>query len=56
MERIDQLKACLPSIPDMAPNLRRETDDSLCGPCPLCGGTDRLVYKTNEEKFFCKKK
>lgn len=54
MKRIDQLKACLPSIPDMVPNLRRESGDSLCGPCPLCGGTDRLVYKTNKEKFFCR--
>ncbi len=55
MERIDQLKTWLPSIPDMVPGLVKESgDSSMCGPCPLCGGTDRLVYKTNEQKFFCR--
>lgn len=55
MERIDQLKEVLPSILEMAPNLVRETDNSMCGPCPICAtGTDRFVYKTNEEKFFCR--
>lgn len=54
MNGIEALKAILPSIPDMAPGLKRETDNSECGPCPLCGGTDRLVYKTDEQKFWCR--
>lgn len=54
MNNIEKLKACLPSIPDMAPGLKKETDNSLCGPCPLCGGTDRFVYKTDEQKFWCR--
>lgn len=54
MERIDQLKACLPKIPDIVAGLKKESENSFCGPCPKCGGEDRFVYKTDTERFWCR--
>jgi len=54
MERIDHLKARLPKIPDVVTCLKKESENSLCGPCPKCGGEDRFVYKTDSEKFWCR--
>lgn len=49
------LKALLPEIPNHNPDLKRESNSSLCGPCPFCGGVDRFVYKTAENRWFCRK-
>ncbi len=54
MNNIDKLKAVIPSIPEIAPNLQQETDASMCGSCPNCGGSDRFVYKIDEKKFWCR--
>ncbi len=34
-------------------NLRKESTNSRCGPCPKCGGDDRFVMKANG-KWFCR--
>lgn len=34
-------------------NLRRASRD-LCGPCPVCGGTDRFVITPQRQKFLCR--
>jgi len=54
MEQIDQLKAILPKILDVTTGLIKESENSLCGPCPKCGGEDRFVYKTDSGKFWCR--
>ncbi|MCK4619353.1 MAG: toprim domain-containing protein, partial [Desulfobacterales bacterium] len=51
---IDQLKAKLPKIPNVVTDLKKESENSLCGPCPKCGGEDRFVYKTDSGKFWCR--
>ena len=51
---IDELKLILPNIPEVVQNLRKESTNSLCGPCPKCGGDDRFVYKTDSGRFFCR--
>ena len=51
---IEQLKLILPSIQDAVKNLRKETANSLCGPCPKCGGDDRFVYRTDKRRFWCR--
>ena len=51
---IDQLKAILPKILDVTTGLIKESENSLCGPCPKCGGEDRFVYKTDSGKFWCR--
>jgi hypothetical protein len=51
---IDELKSILPSIPEVVQNLRKESQNSLCGPCPKCGGIDRFVYRTDSGRFFCR--
>lgn len=51
---IDQLKAKLPKIPDVVTGLKKESENSLCGPCPKCGGEDRFVYKKDSGKFWCR--
>jgi len=48
-----QLKAMLPRIEDVV-TLKTESINSLCGPCPKCGGADRFVYRTDSEKFWCR--
>jgi hypothetical protein len=52
-EAIQTLKNSLPSIPSCT-DLKKESVNSLCGPCKKCGGTDRFVYKTDSEKAFCR--
>jgi|GEM_PF-3344693 len=52
-DSIARLKDVLPGITDMV-TLSREGNDSLSGPCPLCGGDDRFVYKINSGKFWCR--
>lgn len=54
MEKIDRLKAILPKMPAVVTGLKKESENSLCGPCPKCGGKDRFVYKTDSEKFWCR--
>jgi hypothetical protein len=52
-----KLKAVLPRISDSVSNLQNESADSLCGPCPRCGGDDRFVVKfqaDGSEKFWCR--
>jgi hypothetical protein len=51
---IDELKLILPNIPEVVQNLRKESANSLCGPCPKCGGVDRFVYKTDTGRFWCR--
>lgn len=51
---IDTLKSMLPGIPEVVSNLRKETESSLCGPCPKCGGNDRFVFKTDQQRFWCR--
>ena len=51
---IDELKKVLPPIPDCVQNLRKESANSLAGPCPKCGGDDRFVYKTDTGRFWCR--
>lgn len=52
MNKIEELKAVLPRIPDVVSDLRIESVKSLCGPCPKCGGDDRFVYRTDSDRFF----
>ncbi len=54
MNNIEKLKKILPTIPDIAKDLRKESLKSLCGPCPKCGGDDRFVYKTDTDRFWCR--
>lgn len=48
------LKDRIPSIPSCVPNLRKESENSLCGPCPNCGGVDRFVYRQDKEAAQCR--
>lgn len=50
---IDDLKNSLPSILSCA-DLKKESATSYCGPCPVCCGTDRFVYKTDSKKCWCR--
>ena len=50
----DQLIERLTPILQMVPNLRKESSNSLCGPCPKCGGDDRFVYKHDVDRFMCR--
>ncbi|HUV50116.1 MAG TPA: AAA family ATPase [Anaerolineae bacterium] len=51
---IDALKSMLPGIPEAVKNLRKESENSLCGPCPKCGGNDRFVFRTDQQRFWCR--
>ena len=51
---IDALKSILPGIPEVVEGLRKESENSICGACPKCGGTDRFVYRTDQQRFFCR--
>ena len=53
MDKIEELKAVLPSIPDVV-SLQKESANSLCGPCPKCSGEDRFVFRTDSGRFFCR--
>lgn len=52
-EKIRSLKERLPSIISCT-ELKEESRDSFCGPCPKCGGKDRFVYKTDSGKGWCR--
>ena len=52
-EKIALLKALLPPI-EKTLELRKESANSLCGPCPKCKGNDRLVYRTDTRSFWCR--
>jgi len=54
MNKIEKLKRVLPSIQNSVSDLRKESANSLCGPCPKCGGVDRFVFRTDSERFFCR--
>jgi len=51
---IPEIKDSLPGIHDSCQGLKKETADSLSGPCPKCGGDDRFVYRTDTEKCWCR--
>lgn len=51
--KIDELKQSLPDILSCTA-LKKESSTSLCGPCPVCGGNDRFVLKTDSGKCFCR--
>jgi putative DNA primase/helicase len=53
MSQIEQLKNILPAIPSLV-DLKTESQGSLCGPCPKCGGVDRFVFRTDSERFWCR--
>lgn len=53
MDQIEQLKTLLPTIPEIV-TLKKESENSLCGPCLKCGGTDRLVYRIDTQRFWCR--
>ena len=44
------------ALPDIFPflDLKKESATSHCGPCPLCGGVDRFVLKTDTGKCWCR--
>ncbi len=50
---IRDLKTSLPGILSCT-DLKKESANSLCGPCPKCGGNDRFVYKTDTGKCWCR--
>ena len=52
-DKFAQLKNMLPAIPSIV-DLKTESPNSLCGPCPKCQGTDRFVYRTDSERFWCR--
>lgn len=52
-DRIPELKAALPDILSCT-DLKKESLNSLCGACPVCGGVDRFVYKTDSGKCWCR--
>jgi len=54
MNDIEKLKQILSNIPDIVTNLKKESTTSFCGPCPICGGNDRFVYRTDSERFWCR--
>jgi DNA primase len=33
---------------------KKESTTSFAGPCPACGGTDRLVLRPAEQRWFCR--
>ena len=35
-------------------DLRRVTAREYHGPCPSCGGSDRFVVKTNDDRYWCR--
>jgi hypothetical protein len=48
---VEELKSSLPEISSCT-DLKKESHDSECGPCPKCGGTDRFVSKNG--KCWCR--
>jgi hypothetical protein len=52
MDKISELKRVLPSIQNSVPNLVKESANSLCGPCFICGGVDRLFVRDGH--YYCR--
>ncbi len=52
-DRIPELKAALPDILSCTA-LQKESDTSYSGPCPVCGGSDRFVFKTDTGRCWCR--
>ena len=52
--QIEELKEKLQPISSCVQNLRKESANSLCGPCPVCGGDDRFFYKIDKQRFGCR--
>ena len=52
---IKDLKRELPEIPDIVSGLKKESVQSLAGPCPKCGGDNRFVYRFDTQRFHCRK-
>jgi len=52
--KIDKLKAALPSIQSMVPDLKPHAKGELAGPCPWCGGDDRFVLFKDTGRFMCR--
>lgn len=34
--------------------LKKHARNELCGPCPWCGGTDRFIYKIDQDRYWCR--
>ncbi len=52
-DRIPELKVALPDILSCV-DLKKESDTSYAGPCPVCGGTNRFVHKTDTGRCWCR--
>ncbi|MDX9965168.1 DUF3987 domain-containing protein [Desulfobacter postgatei] len=52
-DRIPELKAALPDVFSCT-DLQKESETSYAGPCPVCGGDDRFVYKTDTGNCWCR--
>ncbi len=53
-DKIIELKAALPGILSCV-DMERESKNSYSAPCPLCGGEDRFVYKTESGRCWCRR-
>lgn len=54
-EKSRKLSDILPAIPSCVPGLKKESANSLCGPCPKCKeGEDRFYYKKDTRRFACR--
>lgn len=51
--KINELKQVLNDIFSCT-DLKKESANSYCGPCPVCGGMDRFVLKTDTGKCWCR--
>ena len=51
---IEWLREQYPPLKDSIPGLRHHATGELCGPCPKCGGTDRLIVNTKQDRFWCR--
>ena len=54
MGKIDELKNRLGPIENWVSGLKKETEKSLCGPCPNCGGTNRFVIRQDTGRAMCR--
>jgi hypothetical protein len=51
---IDELKRRLPRLETTVPNLFSKTASEMAGPCPKCGGKDRFIINTADQRFWCR--
>ena len=54
MGNIEELKNRLGPIENWVSDLKKETEKSLCGPCPNCGGTNRFVIRQDTGRAMCR--